>query len=79
MQKLFDVVVPNQKSDANGVGFPAAPAVGDLDGDGVLEIALQSFDHGLDLYRVPGSGTKCLPWPVARGNLLRNGQGPQYK
>ena len=24
-------------------------------------------------------GTKCLPWPVARGNLLRNGQGPLYK
>jgi len=78
-KKLHDLTVPGQKSDSNGTGLPAAPAVGDLNGDGVLEIALQSFDHGLDLYRVPGSGTKCLLWPVARGNLLRNGQGPSYK
>ena len=78
-QKLYDLAVPGQQTDSNGVGLPAAPAVGDLDGDGVLELALQSFDHGLDLYRVPGSGTKCLLWPVARGNLMRNGQGPAYK
>jgi hypothetical protein len=76
---LHTVQVPGQGQDGNGIGLPAAPAVGDLDGDGALEIAVQSFDHGLDLYRVPGSGTKCVLWPTGRGNLLRNGQGPQYK
>jgi hypothetical protein len=41
-----------------------------------LEIVVTTFDHGLDVYRVPGSGTNCLPWPTGRGNLLRNGAGP---
>jgi hypothetical protein len=52
--------------------------VADLDGDGNLEIVLLTFDHGVDVYTVPGSGTQCLPWPTGRGNLLRNGQGPAY-
>jgi FG-GAP-like repeat len=78
--KLLHVVtVPNQGNNGNGNGLPAPPGVGDLDGDGALEIVVQSFDHGLDIYKVPGSGTKCLLWPTGRGNLLRNGQGPQYK
>jgi hypothetical protein len=40
---------------------------------------VQSFDHGLDILTVPGSGTQCLIWPTGRANLLRNGQGPSYK
>ena len=76
---LHAVTVPNQGNNGNGNGLPAPPGVGDLDGDGELEIVVQSFDHGLDIYGVPGSGTKCLLWPTGRGNLLRNGQGPQYK
>jgi hypothetical protein len=50
--------------------------MGDLDGDGSLEIALTTFDHGIDVFHVPGSGTNCLPWPTGRGNLARNGTGP---
>lgn len=76
--ELFDITLENQGSDGNGIGVPAAPSVADIDGDGQLEIALLTFDHGLDVYTVPGSGTKCLPWPTGRGNLLRNGQGPAY-
>jgi hypothetical protein len=53
-----------------------APSVADVDGDGTLEIVLLTFDHGVDVFNVPGSGSKCLPWPTGRGNLLRNGQGP---
>jgi hypothetical protein len=55
---------------------PAAPSVADLDGDGRLEIVLTSFDHGIDVFTVPGSAANCLPWPTGRGNLLRNGAGP---
>jgi len=73
---LHDVVLPNQGSDGNGIGVPAAPTVADLDGDGELEIVLQTFDHGIDVFTVPGSGKACLPWPTARANLLRNGMGP---
>jgi hypothetical protein len=75
-RKLFDIRLRHQGSDGNGIGVPAAPSIADLDGDGRLEIVLSSFDHGLDVYRVPGSGTNCLPWPTGRGNLLRNGAGP---
>jgi hypothetical protein len=75
-KRLHDVRLPHQRSNGNGVGGPAAPSIGDLDGDGRLEIVLTTFDHGIDVFSVPGSGTNCLPWPTGRGNLLRNGAGP---
>ena len=63
----------HQGQDGNGIGVAAAPSIGDLTGNGTLEIVLTTFDHGIDVYTVPGSGTGCLPWPTGRGNLLRNG------
>jgi hypothetical protein len=78
-RELYDITLENQGTGGgNGIGVPAAPSVADLDGDGKLEIVLLTFDHGVDIYTVPGSGTQCLPWPTGRGNLLRNGQGPAY-
>lgn len=71
---LHDVALPDPGHNGNGNGAPAAPAVGDLDGDGQLEIFVQTFDHGMDVYSVPGSGTNCLLWPTARGGPLRTGQ-----
>lgn len=70
---LFDVPLPNQGQNGNGIGIPAAPTVADVDGDGTLEILVQTFDHGVDVFSVPGSGAGCLLWPTARGGLLRNG------
>jgi hypothetical protein len=69
------VRLPRQGTNGNGIGVPAAPSIGDLDGDGRLEIVVSTFDHGLDVFRVPGSSTACLPWPTGRGNLLRDGSG----
>jgi hypothetical protein len=66
----------HQAYDGNGIGVAAAPSIGDLTGNGTLEIVLTTIDHGVDVYTVPGSGTACLPWPTGRGNLLRNGMGP---
>jgi FG-GAP-like repeat len=71
---LFDVPLPNPGHNGNGNGAPAAPAVGDLDGDGVLEVFVQTFDHGMDVFKVPGSATNCLLWATARGGPLRMGQ-----
>jgi len=71
---LHDIALPNPGSNGNGNGAPAAPSVGDLDGDGELEIFVQTFDHGMDVFTVPGSGSACLPWPTARGGPLRMGQ-----
>jgi hypothetical protein len=72
--QLHDVPLPNPGHNGNGNGAPAAPAVGDLDGDGVLEIFVQTFEHGMDIFKVPGSATNCLLWPTARGGPLRMGQ-----
>ncbi len=70
---LHDVPLPNPGYDGNGNGAPAAPTVADLDGDGQLEILVQTFDHGLDIFTVPGSGSNCLLWTTARGGPLRMG------
>jgi hypothetical protein len=72
---LFDVELPKQGTNGNGIGVPAAPAVGDLDGDGQLDVVVATFDHGLDVFTVPGSGKACVPWPTGRGGLLRSGTG----
>lgn len=71
---LHDVPLPNPGHNGNGNGAPAAPTVGDLDGDGQLEVFVQTFDHGLDVFTVPGSGCDCLLWPAGRGGPLRMGQ-----
>jgi hypothetical protein len=59
-------------------GAMPVPTIADIDGDGHLEIVV-SLKDAVDkqrqvlVYTVPGSGTKCLPWPTGRGNLWRNG------
>jgi FG-GAP-like repeat len=72
-RRLHDIRLRNQGSDGNGIGVPAAPSIADLDGDRRLEIVLTTFDHGIDVYRVPRSRPNKLPWPTARGGLLRSG------
>jgi len=74
---LHDVPLPNPGTNGNGNGAPAAPTLADLDGDGQLEILVQTFDHGLDIFTVPGSDTTLLPWPTARGGPLRQGRDPR--
>lgn len=71
---LHDLLLPNPSHNGNGNGAPAAPTVGDIDGDGQLEVLVQTFDHGLDVFTIPGSGTNCLPWSTARGGPWRMGQ-----
>jgi hypothetical protein len=72
-RRLHDIRLRDQGSNGNGIGVPAAPSIGDLDRDGNLEIVLSTFDHGIDVYRVPRSRAGRTPWPTGRGNLLRNG------
>jgi hypothetical protein len=71
---LHDIALPGPGHNGNGNGAPAAPAVGDLDGDGQLEVFVQTFDHGMDVFTIPGSAENCLLWPTARGGPLRMGQ-----
>jgi hypothetical protein len=59
-------------------GAMAVPTLGDVDGDGQIEIlvSLKDAEDRVDsarVYTVPGSSDNCLLWPTGRGNLLRNG------
>jgi hypothetical protein len=74
---LFDLELPRQGTNGNGKGAPAAPTLGDLNGDGQLEIIVQTFGGSLFVYTVPGSGTSGRGWPTGRGNYLRTGQANQ--
>jgi len=54
------------------------PTIAAVDGDGTLEILVSLKDAVAGVrsvleYSVPGSGTRCLPWPMARHDLLRSG------
>ncbi len=70
---LFDIELYKQGTNGNGKGAPAAPTVMDTDGNGTLEILVQTFGEGLFVYTVPGSAENQLLWPTARGNYLRDG------
>ena len=70
---LYDLELPEQGTDGNGKGAPAAPTVMDLNGDGTLEIVVQTFGAGCFVYTVPGSAENQLLWPTGRGNYLRDG------
>ncbi len=72
--RLHDIALPDPGHNGNGNGAPAAPTIADLDGDGQLEIMVQTFDHGMDIFTVPDSGCDCLLWTTARGGPLRMGQ-----
>ncbi|MFO0651953.1 MAG: FG-GAP-like repeat-containing protein [Polyangiales bacterium] len=59
-----------------GRGAMSVPAIADVNGDGALEIVVNLKDAAPDetlVFTVPGSATNCLPWPVGRATLLRNG------
>ncbi|MBN2723373.1 MAG: VCBS repeat-containing protein [Deltaproteobacteria bacterium] len=71
---VHDIPLPEPGQNGNGNGSPAAPGIGDLDGDGKLEIFVQTFDHGMDVFRVESTTSGCIPWKVARGGFLRKGQ-----
>jgi len=70
---LHDIALPNPGHNGNGNGAPAAPTIADLDGDGDLEILVQTFEHGLDIFTIPGSADNCRLWTTARGGPLRMG------
>ncbi len=70
---LHDIALPSPGHNGNGNGAPAAPTVGDLTGDGQLEVFVQTFDHGMDVFTVPGSSANCILWSTARGGPLRTG------
>lgn len=60
-------------------GSMAAPSVGDLDGDGQLELVISLKDSlgagegGVQIWDLPGSAANCVLWGTGRGSATRTG------
>jgi len=68
----------NQKSGSpillDTVGISNSPALGDLDGDGLVEIAAATYDGTVYVWDALGSSDAShLPWPMPRHDLQRTG------
>jgi len=74
-EEMVNLKLTENGTNGNGDGVPAAPTVADLDGDGHLEVFLQSFNFGLDVYSFHGSADDCVQWATGRGGYQRRG-GP---
>ena len=71
---LHDIQLPEQGTNGNGKGAPAAPTTMDLNVDGTVEIVVQTFGVGCFVFTVPGSAENQLLWTTGRGNYLRDGR-----
>ncbi len=59
---------------SNSEGISNSPALGDLDGDGLIEIAAATYDGRLYVWDTPGAAAPShLPWPMPRHDLQRTG------
>ena len=55
-------------------GISSSPALGDLDGDGLIEIAAATYSGWMYVWDAPGQAlSDRLPWPMARHDLQRTG------
>jgi VCBS repeat protein len=54
-------------------GGLAAPTLADIDGDGELEVVVQTVDAGVVAYDLPGTHGARTLWPTGRGSFLRAG------
>ncbi len=70
------------KIELYGRGSMAAPSVGDLDGDGDLELVISLKDTlgggegGVQIWDLPGAEDNCVLWGTGRGGWLRQGYVP---
>jgi uncharacterized repeat protein (TIGR01451 family) len=72
-------------ADLDGVGMMeiavgraklAAPTLADIDGDGNLDVELNTADSGLVAYSLPGTVGATILWGTGRGSYQRNGSLP---
>jgi len=59
--------------DGTWSGGLAAPTLADLDGDGELDVVIQTVDAGVVAYDLPGTRYAHTLWPTGRGSYQRAG------
>jgi len=53
--------------------MPPAPAVGDMDGDGTLEVVVANIGGKVHLFELPGSTVGYSPWPMYQRDVRNSG------
>ena len=75
-RKLYEVTLPIPPTGAWN-GALAAPTLGDLDGDGELEVVVNTTASGLVAYDLPGTSHARVLWATGRGGYTRSGVAPR--
>ena len=71
-QQLFAVDLPAPFGGTWSGGL-AAPTLADIDGDGELEVIVNTVDAGVVAYDLPGTPHARTLWPTGRGSYRRAG------
>jgi hypothetical protein len=73
-QKEIELPMAFGSPDWNGA--LAAPTLANIDGDGDLELVLNSAHSGVLAFDLPGTANATVLWATGRGGYLRNGLAP---
>jgi hypothetical protein len=70
---LHEIDLPSAFGGADWNGALAAPTLADIDGDGELEVVLNTAHSGFVAYDLPGTANAPVLWGTGRGSYLREG------
>lgn len=70
---LHEVDLPDAFGGGDWNGALAAPTLADIDGDGELEVVLNTAHSGFVAYDLPGTDNARVLWGTGRGSYLREG------
>jgi hypothetical protein len=70
---LHEIDLPPAFGNVDWNGALAAPTLADIDGDGELEVVLNTVHSGFVAYDLPGTSNARVLWGTGRGSYLREG------
>ena len=70
---LHEIDLPSAFGGSDWNGALAAPTLADIDGDGEIEVVLNTAHSGFVAYDLPGTANARILWGTGRGSYLREG------
>jgi hypothetical protein len=74
---VHEIDLPPAFGGADWNGALAAPTLDDIDGDGELEVILNTAHSGMVAYDLPGTSEARVLWRTGRGSYLRAGRAEE--